>query len=154
MNYKNEKHRDLFGEAVKRKDKKDYELMSALYILTSDLRLWQKVKRYMEKSIIDFDHIRIKGIHPTGYILYCCAKDLYLGTKHLSVSDLSDAELIPPKVFGLICNAMAIRRFGLGVVNFNTPEEITDISYRGSSVYSAEPYEPDQGEDEGFTMSM
>ena len=32
MNYKNEKHRDLFGEAVRRKDKKDYELMSALYI--------------------------------------------------------------------------------------------------------------------------
>ena len=26
MNYKNEKHRELFGEAVRRKDKKDYEL--------------------------------------------------------------------------------------------------------------------------------
>lgn len=35
-----------------------------------------------------------------------------------------------------------------------TPEEITDISYRGSSVYSGEPYEPDQDEDEVFTMSM
>ena len=35
-----------------------------------------------------------------------------------------------------------------------TPEDIIDISYRGSSVYSAEPYEPDQDEDEGFTMSM
>ena len=66
MNYKNEKHRELFGEAVRRKDKKDYELMSALYILTSDLRLWHKVKRYTEKSIIDFEHIRVKGIHPTG----------------------------------------------------------------------------------------
>ena len=54
MNYKNEKHRELFGEVVKRKDKKDYELMSALYILTSDLRLWQKVKRYTEKSITSY----------------------------------------------------------------------------------------------------
>lgn len=26
MNYKNEKHRELFGVAVRRKDKKDYEL--------------------------------------------------------------------------------------------------------------------------------
>ena len=124
MNYKIEKHRDLFGEAVRRKNKKDYELMSALYILTSDLRLWQKVKHYTEKSIIDFDHIRIKGIPPTGSSLYCCAKDLYLGTKHLSVSDLADTGLIPPKVCGLICNAMAIRRFGLGAVNFNNERNL------------------------------
>ena len=64
MNYKNEKHRELFGESVKRKDKKDYELMSALYILTSDLRLWQKVKHYTEKSIIDFDHMNAYGALP------------------------------------------------------------------------------------------
>ena len=124
MNYKNEKHRELFGEVVKRKDKKDYELMSALYILTSDLLLWHKVKRYTEKSIIDFEHIRVKGIHPTGYTLYCCAKELYLGTKHLSVSDLADTELIPPKAFELICNAMAIRRLGLSAVNFNNERNL------------------------------
>ena len=34
MNYKNEKHRELFGEAVRRKDKKDHGLMSAIYLLT------------------------------------------------------------------------------------------------------------------------
>ena len=67
MNYKNEKHRELFGEAVRRKDKKDYELMSALYLLTSDLRLWQKVKRYTEKSIIDFEHIRVISKKTSSY---------------------------------------------------------------------------------------
>ncbi len=41
---------------------------------------------------------------------------MYLGTKHLTFSDLADQSLIPPKVFGLICNAMAIRRFGLGAI--------------------------------------
>lgn len=119
MEFKNEKHRELFGEVVRRKDKKDYALMAALYLLTADFRLWNTVKHCTEKAIIDFDRVRLKGIHPTGYTLYCCAKDLYLGTKHMSVSDLADTELIPPKVFGLICNAMAIRRFGLGAVNFN-----------------------------------
>lgn len=51
MNYKNEKHRELFGEAVRRKDKKDYGLMSAIYLLTSDLRLWQKVKRLRRNQL-------------------------------------------------------------------------------------------------------
>ncbi len=34
------------------------------------------------------------------------------------------------------------------------PEEITDISYCGKSVYSAEPYEAEQTENESITMSM
>ena len=36
MEFKNEKHRELFGEAIRRKDKKDYALMAALYLLTAD----------------------------------------------------------------------------------------------------------------------
>lgn len=43
-------------------------------------------------------------------------KDLTLGTKHLTVSDLSDADLVPPMLFRTICNAMAIRRFGLAAI--------------------------------------
>ena len=44
------------------------------------------------------------------------AKDLTLGTKHITVSDLADADLVPPMLFRTICNAMAIRRFGLAAV--------------------------------------
>lgn len=117
MNYRNEKHRAAFREAIRRKDKKDYALMAALYLLTADHRLWQTAKRYTEKNIIDFDRIRLKGSTPTEYTLYCCAKDLYCGTKHLSIADLSDTALIPTKQFGIICNAMAVRRFGIGAID-------------------------------------
>lgn len=48
--------------------------------------------------------------------LFCAAKDLYLGTGCLTVSDLAYKSLVPPKAFRLICNAMAIRRFGLGAI--------------------------------------
>ena len=36
-----------------------------------------------------------------AYTLYCAAKDLTLGTKHITVSDLSDADLVPPMLGGI-----------------------------------------------------
>ena len=90
MNFRNEKHRLAFVEAIRKLDKKNFALMSALYLLTAE----------------------------HGYTLLCCAKDLYLGTKHITISDLADTELIAPRMFALICNAMAIRRFGLGAIQY------------------------------------
>ncbi len=116
MRYKNEKHQSEFEEAIRKKDKKDYAMMAALYLLTADLRLWNLSKRHVGKISINFADIRLKNIHENGYALFCCAKDLCLGTKHLTVADLADTDLIPPKLFELICNAMAIRRFGLGAI--------------------------------------
>lgn len=112
MDFKNEKHRQIFAQVTKRIDRKNKALVSAIYLLTADNKLWNQVKRYLEHSTIRFEHFRPHDSTETGYTLFCCAKDLYLGTKHLSISDLSDADIIPPKIFCLICNAMAIRRFG------------------------------------------
>ena len=39
-----------------------------------------------------------------------------LGTKHITVSDLADADLVPSMLFRTICNVVAIRRFGLVAV--------------------------------------
>lgn len=113
MRYKSDKHRELFTEAIRKKDKKNLAIMAALYLLTSDLCLWNLAKRHVSKTGIDFDGIRLTNIHTNGYTVFCCAKDLCLGTKHLTIADLADSELIPTKLFGIICNAMAIRRFGL-----------------------------------------
>ena len=64
-----------------------------------------------------FDKIRLKKSTPESYALYCAAKDLYLGTEHISMCDLTDDDIIPNKVFALICNAVAIRRFGIGILD-------------------------------------
>lgn len=118
MEFKNDKHREIFMEAACKLDKKNYALMAALYLLTADLKLWNAVKRCVVKNDIQFRCVHLHGSTENGYTLYCAAKDLYLGTKNLSICDLADAELIPPKIFGLVCNAMAIRRFGLGAIHF------------------------------------
>lgn len=120
MKYKNEKHRAVFAEAVKKMDRNNYALMAAIYLLTADCKLWNTVKRYTERNEISFSVFRLHNTTEEAYTLYCAAKDLYLGTKHIIVSDLADTELISPKLFGLICNAMAIRRFGLVAIGERT----------------------------------
>lgn len=123
MIFKNDKHRAAFHEAVRKLDHKNYALMSAVCLLTADGKLWNQAKRYVERNEIRFDVLRPKDSTEDGYTLYCAAKDLYCATKHLTVSDLADTELISPKMFGLICNAMAIRRFGLGAIQYKNEEK-------------------------------
>lgn len=120
MDFKDEKHRTAFAEAIQRLDQKNDSLMAAVYLLTAEHRLWTASQHHIERNVIHFCSIKLKNSTVDGYALFCCAKDLCLGTKTLTVSDLGDTELIPPKLFGLICNAMAIRRFGLGAIQFTT----------------------------------
>lgn len=100
MDYRNEKHRIAFAETIEKLNQKDYALMSAVYLLTAEYALWMKAKCKVEKNGILFDTIK----------------------------DLADTELISPKMFGLICNAMAIRRFGLNAINFTFERKHTECS--------------------------
>lgn len=116
MDYRNEKHRAIFESFIKKRDQNNQALMSALYLLTADFMLWRSVKYCIGNNVICFEQIRLHGTTAYSYPLFCAAKDLYLGTGCLTVSDLADKSLVPPKAFRLICNAMAIRRFGLGAI--------------------------------------
>lgn len=113
ITYRNEKHQSLFEKSIEKKNPNNYPLLSALYLLTTDYKLWNCTKKYISKNKIAFDNIRLSGISITGYTLFCCAKDLYCGTKHLTIADITDRNLITQKQFELIHSAMMIRRFGL-----------------------------------------
>ena len=119
MTYINEKHRARFMLAAKNISKTNYALLSALYLLTADQRLWGCCKHHINNGCVFFENIKLNNCTERAYTLYCAAKDLTLGTKHLTVSDLSDANLVPPMLFRTICNAMAIRRFGLAAIKEN-----------------------------------
>ena len=116
MNFRNEKHRQVFDEAVRKRNKQNFALMAAIYLLTAEHKLWMQIKRFIERNEIKFDSFKPRDSSENGYALLCCTKDLYLGTKHITISDLADTELVVPRMFALICNAMAIRRFGLGAI--------------------------------------
>ena len=97
MTFINEKHRLNFDEALSRLnqlDRNNYALMSAIYLLTADLRLWFQSKRFVENHGISFGKLRPKNCSEDTYPLYCAAKDLYLGTKHITINDLAVITLL------------------------------------------------------------
>jgi len=54
------------------------------------LFLWSKAEGEIEPDLIDFSAIQIHGVDLDGYVLFYTAKDLYKGTKHISLSELTD----------------------------------------------------------------
>lgn len=102
MDYRNAKHKVVFEETIRKKDKKNYALTAAIYLLTADSQLWQSVRFYVVKNTICFEKIRLHRTNIKAYPLFCCAKDLYLGTKHITVDDLADTAIIPPKILDAI----------------------------------------------------
>lgn len=119
VKFRNDKHKELFYKTIEGKYKTNNAFMSAVYLMTADIFLWKQVCLNVGMKEILFDKIRLKKSTPESYALYCAAKDLYLGTEHISMCDLTDDEIIPKKVFELICNAVAIRRFGIGILDCN-----------------------------------
>ena len=113
MDFRDERHRLAFSEAVRRRNKENNALMAALYLLTAESRLWLAAKPHVEKNAVHFDAIRLQDSAENAYAMFCCAIEMYLGTKHLSLTDLADKDLIQAGTFALICRAIAIRRFGL-----------------------------------------
>ena len=111
-----EAHRQRFEEAVKENGIGFSGQTAALFLLTADLFLWSKAKSAVVSGSIDFSSIRIHGVDLDGYVLFHTAKDLYKGTKHISLSELTDPELVSDSAFRLLVTAFLICRYGAVVV--------------------------------------
>lgn len=122
MKYQNERHKMAFKDTSNRTNKRNDILMAVLYLLTADHRLWNLVRPYVDRNEIMFDRIKIKSVSEKAYTLFMTAKDIYLGTDHIHFIDLADTELIDDRMFGLICNGLAIARYGLGAISGNQKE--------------------------------
>ncbi len=117
MKFRNNAHRAAFMEAIKDMRRSDNATLAAVYSLTADSRLWNQTKHCVRPHGILFDQMKSTGYTANSYALLCIAKDLCLGTTHIALGDLADPELIPPKLYGVICNAIAIGRYGLQTVH-------------------------------------
>ena len=71
--------------------------------------MWLLTKRYVENQGISFGKLRPRNCTEDTCPLYCAAKDLYLGTKHININDIAYNKLI---------NVMAIRKLGLGAIRY------------------------------------
>ena len=116
MKFRNDHHRRIFLNEAKKQSLKNYWLISALYLLTADETLWESAKSAVGKDEVDFKNIRLKSGSEDAYALYCAAKDLYNGSRQLSIDDIAEVGLVKNKIFSLIFNAIVIKRKGLAAV--------------------------------------
>ena len=92
-------------------------LYAVLYLLSADRFLWGKSVPAVRPGTICFKEIQIHGVDLGGYVLFHTAKDLYQGTQHISLSELTDPELVGDEIFRLIIHALLIRRYGLEAIS-------------------------------------
>ena len=116
MVYRGSAHEKAFLNAVSEQIDCDNKMTAALYLLTADRLLWSKARRCICNSQIHFSAVNLGNTSPEAYALFMTAMDLYKGTRHITLSDIADRELISHKMFELIVNAMAIRRYGADAV--------------------------------------
>ena len=107
-------HRSRFQACwEKREANADQEAWcAALYLLTADSNLWKGAEAAVKPDFIDFTSVSIRGVDMDGYVLYHTAKDLYRGTSHVSLAELTDGELVSDRAFRLVINAFLLCRYG------------------------------------------
>ncbi len=105
-------HETNFCDAMKEVASDNYATQAVLYLLTSDTRLWGKIKKQFKNGYIDVLSLHPKEISQNAYAFLSCAKDFESDTSYLLMSDLVDVELISDKTFDTIINAMKIYRYG------------------------------------------
>ena len=124
VTYRGMHHKELFEREVRKRKNPAADLLCVLYLLTADCRLWRRVQPYAHRTGVQFQGVRLGDISPDAYTLYMTAKDLYCGTKHITIRDLADRELVSTQLFELVCEAMTIRRYGLAACDSRTKTEV------------------------------
>ena len=95
---------------------------AALFLLTADEGLWQRVLWHFDSSGFDFPAIRLSGIHPELYSIYQAAKTISVGGDNIVIEDLAFCD----RAFRLILGALLLCRYGEVVLNLERKtEEIT-----------------------------
>lgn len=105
-----------------RKERNTTAYYAALFLLTSDEELLQKVIKCFNEKRIDFSHINSKDMTPENYALYKIAKSLYTDSAEVGVDELADPELVSTESFHLVVNAMLIYRYGLSALSLKSED--------------------------------
>ena len=116
MRFKNNSHQRCFMDAIKTMDQRDRTQMAIAFLMTADKSLWNRCCIYMVNHKIPIYRVRLKRVSEEAYLLFCCAKDIALGTTHVSMNDLVDKEVVSGQMWQLIFTALEIKRFGVGIV--------------------------------------
>ena len=114
MIYRDEHHQHTFEkEAAMRPESISRALLAALYLLTADKNLWNKVKDHISLRRVYVEDMRPKNLTGTSYVYFAAAKDILSGTRNIQLMEIADPALLSMKSYMILCTALAIRAFGV-----------------------------------------
>lgn len=117
MRFKNETHKRRFIKEIQKMDKSNDTQMAVAFLLTANRTLWKICKtNFMLNNRILVHRIRLARSTEEVYLLFCAAKDIALGTAHLTMNDLVDETVVSSEMWQLIFTALEIKRYGVGIV--------------------------------------
>ncbi len=107
-------HKDRFYhyfENVRKSKRKDKKYFAALYLLTSQEKIWQRAINGVTRKENDFNKINIKGVNVNSYAIYWYAKNIYQGIESLDWNEISDESIIGGFTFKMIINRLIIEEY-------------------------------------------
>lgn len=115
--FKNEEHRRRFLLLLRcglfPGLKTDRGFAAAVFLLSSDARLWEQAVPYVSQMGINYNEFHVRGVDLDCYAIFCAAKELGTGKPYLKLSELGDAELIHDGLLLLIIHGILISRHGI-----------------------------------------
>jgi len=126
MIFNSPEHERLFTKELAKHEKKmvSRSFLAALFVLTANKKLQQRVSGHIEGGEIHWKSIVLRGIGVQEYALFKLAKDLCQNTGNIIISDLYDAEIFDDRTVRLVYAAIDIRRHGrTAVKNINRKKE-------------------------------
>lgn len=116
MMFRSNIHKTVFFNEARKPRNQSACTLTAIYLLSADNTLWKNAKYRLGNGVDELLDIHLDGVSITGYTLYKAALALCRGTDDLTISELADRSSVSPPVFGLVCEAMTIRRYGVAAV--------------------------------------
>ena len=114
MIYRDDRHHHTFEkEAAMRPESISRALLAALYLLTADKNLWNKVKDHISLRRVYVEDMRPKNLTGTSYVYFAAAKDILSGSHTIQLMEIADPALLSMKSYMILCTALAIRAYGV-----------------------------------------
>ena len=107
----NKAHKAAFEAAIEEIPEDDYNHLACVYALTIRPHIWEHAVHTSQGYFC-----MTSGLEPRDRVLISFANNIYLGTKRVSLKEISFRRNICDKEFYYICNALLIRRFGTAVI--------------------------------------
>jgi len=120
LKFHTEEHRNRFLSLFKRRRtnplRSEPEYVAAIYLLSADPELWEKVSEHITDENIDFRNIRLSGLSTNQYAIYKTAKDIFNGNIKLKIYDIKAMVYLSEETINLLLTARKVKECGYGYI--------------------------------------